>query len=60
MLVFYFSIEFPMPSLITIHGLTSFQLFTSSLFLLAYKNKFLITYMKCLAEVAHSVYVIDI
>lgn len=53
MLVFYFSIEFPVPSLITIHGLTysSYSL---------HNNKFLITYMKCLAEVAHSVYVIDI
>lgn len=38
---FYFSIEFPMPSLITVHGLTSFKWFISSLFLRSYRKKIL-------------------
>lgn len=64
MLVFYFSMEFPMPSL-TSHGLTSFKWLISSFLFSSLtkkkkKKKFLITYMKCSAGIAHSIYVIDI
>lgn len=65
MLVFYFSVEFPMPSLTTSHGLTSFKRLISSFLFSSLtkkkkKKKFLITYMKCSAGIAHSIYVIDI
>lgn len=65
MLVFYFSMEFPMPSLTTSHGLTSSKRLISSFLFSSLtkkkkKKKFLITYMKCSAGIAHSIYVIDI